>query len=66
MRKIRNAVYLMFFIIGTLVTVSCTVNVEQKGQASKQEKKINPDLNKKVSEDWGGERTDRRPPRPMP
>lgn len=63
MRNVRNTVYLLFIIIGALISFGCTVNVESGESAKEQEEK--KERKEKMLEGWGGERTDRRPPEPM-
>lgn len=61
-KKVRNTIYLLFFIGFGLMVAGCTAKVEN--DPAKAEKKA--EFKKKMVEDYGGERTDRRPPRPMP
>ncbi len=64
MRNLRCFVCLLLIICGTLSSFGCTVNFETKDSSVSAEKK--KELKKKALESWGGERTEHKPPRPMP
>jgi len=63
MRYVRSLVYLAFIIFGALASFGCTVNV---GEDTKEQEEQNEERKKKMLEDYGGERTERKPPRAMP
>lgn len=58
MRSVRNAVYLVWFVLAALVTFGC-----QSDPVSRYETK---NKQEDVLRDYGGERIDRRPTRSMP
>ena len=63
MRYVKSLVYLAFIIFGALASFGCTVNVEEETKEQQEQKE---ERKKKMLEDYGGERTERKPPRSMP
>ncbi len=61
MKQLRNTVYLLFIIIGALVSFGCTVNVDTGDNTADDEEK-KAEFKKHMTDEYGGERTDHRPP----